>query len=204
MKNYNNKNLKKQTMKTKILFLAVIFLSTIGCNTTINKNQKHEITKMDSIRQDSIIKLEIAHNIDSMQINWSYTQDTDKMTSDISQFAVINSIDKVSDDSYAHLGRITIRKKEGKTEIILSLSSGIFNMRDGIDVKIKFDKNTPIDIHGDETSDGSYDVTFLENDKCTNLLNKIETSKKMMVKVEVYDEGFKTMEFNTINLKWNN
>ena len=101
-------------MKTKILFLAVIFLSTIGCNTTINKNQKHEITKMDSIRQDSIIKLEIAHNIDSMQINWSYTQDTDKMTSDISQFAVINSIDKVSDDSYAHLGRITIRKKEGK------------------------------------------------------------------------------------------
>ena len=204
MKNYNNKNLKKQTMKTKILFLAVILLSTIGCNTTINKNQKHEITKMDSIRQDSIIKLEIAHNIDSMQINWSYTQDTDKMTSDISQFAVINSIDKVSDDSYAHLGRITIRKKEGKTEIILSLSSGIFNMRDGIDVKIKFDKNTPIDIHGDETSDGSYDVTFLENDKCTNLLNKIETSKKMMVKVEVYDEGFKTMEFNTINLKWNN
>ena len=69
---------------------------------------------------------------------------------------------------------------------------------DGTYVRVKFDDEAPVKWSMGETADGSSDVLFFNNE--SKLVNKLKSSKKVVVEVPFFQNGNKQFVFNTSGL----
>lgn len=137
--------------------------------------------------------------------NWEYSESEDKMEGTKRYFATSTSTNQIEFDFPYDGGsnlNIIIRNMGKENEAILTISKGQFiSSYGGSDrIKVKFDDNAPIKYSFNSSSDGSSDVIFLNNSK--DFINKLRSSKKVMIECEFYDSGNKVFEFNTEGLKW--
>lgn len=141
--------------------------------------------------------------IDKLNNNWEYDSTINKMGENI-KFARVKSTDLVYFDfpySGGSRGAITIRKKRGDLDIYFTISKGQIDT--GIDetyIRVKFDDDKPVTYSMSESEDGSSDILFFNNESA--FLKKIKKSKKMVVEVPFYQNGFEQFEFKIRNLVW--
>jgi len=73
---------------------------------------------------------------------------------------------------------------------------------EGCWIKIKFDDSKPTEVRAYGFGNGKYNGAFFcptRSSPCSSksLINKIKSSKKMLVEIEVYNQGYPVFEFDT-------
>ena len=183
-------------MKT---LMCIIFLFLFySCQTSGNKK---EVDSTDLIlkQADSTIKA-----YDKEEQSWTYSDDTDKMTSKVSHFATITSTNELSLSppydgfNQAHL---TLRKRRGVVDAVLEIDKGQFITGVyGTDVKVRFDKNRASTVYCEKAADYNPKVLYIES---SQFIANIKRSKKLLIEATIYEAGDQQIEFNTTGLKWN-
>lgn len=140
----------------------------------------------------------------SAENTWQYETIEDKM-GESSKVASIDANEKVQFDFPYNGGSIATlmirkRSKDG-VSIMLTLTKCQFNgtSLDDINIRIKFDDEKPKTYTAGLPSDGSSDLIFIHGE--AKLLEKMKTSKKMVIEAEFYNEGNRQIEFNVSDLK---
>ena len=137
---------------------------------------------------------------------WQYSEETDEMTDKTNYFAQIGS-ENTADFDFPYEGGsklwLTLRNHaEYGKDICIQISRGQFNANiiDGQTVTLRFDDEKPFTVTGMPASDGSMDLLFLRNYK--KIAEKLKTAKKLLIKVEFFQEGNRTFTFDVEGLQW--
>jgi len=136
---------------------------------------------------------------------WTYSTDTDKMTSKQRYFAAVEATNKLQFQAPyegGSTGTVTVRTQDAKNEVILTIDKGQFvcNMSDGCAINIRFDSDPAIKFTGSEPSDGSSTTLFIE--EAAKFITQAKKAKKMIVQAEFYESGMQNMEFTIDGFKW--
>lgn len=139
-------------------------------------------------------------------MGWSYTEQSDSMTSKTIRFASVDSTN-VHQLAFPYHGgtraSLTIRQhpRYGKG-IIFEVNKGqiLCTSYDGCTITVRFDERPAIRVHATEPSDHSSTTLFLSG--YDSLLTNIRKSKKVAVEVEFYQEGPRSFQFDVANLNW--
>lgn len=196
----------------RITFILALVTISLSCETP--SKEKSQIIKTEEQIQNEIDRREyIDSTMAAMKIEankrvnegntWEYRTETNPMGEE-QRFYSVSSTDRVYLDfpyDGGSLGTITIRKKNGRIDaIIFSISKGqIHTDYEGTYFRIRFDEEKPVNWSMSESSTGSSDVMFFNNE--TALLNKIKKSRKITLEVPFYQNGSQHFVFNTENLK---
>jgi len=137
--------------------------------------------------------------------NWTYSESVDPMTEQNRYFATCKSTNEIEFEfpynggSYFHF---TVRNMGKGNEVILKVSKGQFMTSIGgsQSIKVKFDKENPIDFTFNSASDGSSDVIFLNN--ADLFVKKLKLHEKALVAATFYDAGTKHISFDINGLNW--
>jgi len=135
---------------------------------------------------------------------WDYSEEEDKMTSGKTKYASIDA-NNLLQFKFPYQGgsvaTFTVRKREGKTEILLEISKGQFITHvDGGYARIRFDDGKAFEINTNIPSDYSHTALFLS--PVPTILSKLKNAKKMFLETEFYEEGAMIMEFDVKGLEW--
>jgi|GEM_PF-2529644 len=140
----------------------------------------------------------------TLPITWSYSEKEDKMTSKTMYFAKIESNEllyfKPPYEGGSTATFVIRYNSLGFGNAYLTISEGQFMTHSsGTFYRIRFDKSEAKSYRVSSPSDGRTTLVFFSY---YDLLDKIKSSKKMLIQAEFYQEGLRTMEFNVDNLKW--
>ncbi|PQL94279.1 hypothetical protein [Apibacter adventoris] len=179
----------------KLLFLFS-FILIVSCNKKHNTTQNantHQAT--DSLNNGSTKKLNSS--------KWEYSEEEDKMGSK-NYYAIVKNPENLElefpyNNSYAYL---CIRNLDGQNSLIFSVTEGqIDHNLDGGSIKVRFDSEKPFTVNFTTSPDLSSNYIYLNNSD--KLIEKLKTSKKMVIEVLFFQNGIRQIEFNTANLVWN-
>lgn len=141
--------------------------------------------------------------------NWEYGEsEKDKMDNSSYHYSICSSINKV-ELKFPYNGGSTLGillrngfKKEGN-EVILQIDKGQFmSSFDGDKtIKIKFDDNPPIEYTYQNEGTGQSTTIFLSRSK--SIIENLKKSKKVIIELDFFDNGFSQFEFNVEGLRWN-
>lgn len=136
---------------------------------------------------------------------WSYSTDSDKMTS--------NKIYYASLDANEHLylkfpynggvtASINVRYRDGENDAWLEISKGQFlaNAIRNQDIRVRFDSLKAITYSCGAASDGSSQTLFIP---ATSFIQHLKNSRHLVIQAQLYDNGVQEMEFNTQGFTWN-
>lgn len=136
--------------------------------------------------------------------NWSYWENTDKMTSKSVYHAQVNGKEELQFEFPYQGGAVAsiyLRNKDNKNDAVLMVSKGQFNSSiEGQTIRVRFDDGSPVMYNCNPSSDGDPKFLFVQSTK--GFINKLKSAKKVIVEAEFYNEGLRQMEFVTDGLKW--
>ncbi|ELW82113.1 zinc-ribbon domain protein [Acinetobacter sp. WC-743] len=139
--------------------------------------------------------------------NWEYLNKKDDMRDIETKFAFNESLNSVDFDfPYSGGSKLTLilRKNPKNRDVMLSISKGQFIC--GIsdcEAQFKFDDNPIKSITMSESDTHKSDTLFVTFDKTEDeIINKLKSSKKLVVEVKFYQEGAKQFTFDVSNLNW--
>lgn len=198
-------------MKKLILWVVgiIAFLWVVG-----KCNESKEI-KIDKIEADSTVLKTINKEVASKATgnveipsssNWTYSEDEDKLTSKKTYYASTEATELLNFD-FPYDGGTTatlyVRTKSGLTDVFVKFSKAqlIIDSYDGSNFRVRFDKKPASTYMFTGASDHSSDITFLQNS--TRFIKNLKASKKVIIELEFYKEGFRAIEFNVEGFKWN-
>lgn len=142
--------------------------------------------------------------LDSQRINslqkWQYYSGHDEMTSKFYKRAAQTSENLVSfrfPYGKNQRGNLVLREhpRYGFDAIIDFDSAQIKCRYDGCSIKVRFDDQPLVRWNVSKPSDGSSDIVFLRNSK--GFLERLKTSKKVLIEMEFYRDGVRVLEFST-------
>lgn len=133
-------------------------------------------------------------------VNWSYTSDTDQMTSKLTKYATLKSINTLSLErpyAGANYGQLIVRKKSGKSEdVMISFDQGQSMCRSytaDCTVSVRFDNAQPVLFSGQTPTDGSSTTVFLY--PASKFIAASKKAKTTKVSLEIYQAGNQIFEF---------
>ena len=158
-----------------------------------------------SATPNSAFSAAVAKNASSsVQSEWIYHQDFDRMRSVSSEYAQVASSDRLQLAPPYEGGseiRLTLAKRPGRFVIAVSLSRGQFLCNEstgGVDAR--FDSR-PIQHFGCTMStNGISDVFDISDSK--RFLEQLQNSRSLIIEVPIFREGRKQVSFNTAGLIW--
>ena len=130
---------------------------------------------------------------------WHYGQFSDKMTNEVTKYSYITSSNKV-DMAFPYQGGTTADitiYSHGSANIELSKGQVMCSSYSGCWFDVKFDDGKIEQFCGYGSSNGNSKVLFLcagENSK--KFIKKVQHAQKVMVKIQVYQEGFPVFDFD--------
>jgi hypothetical protein len=185
---------KKTSMVTWIvggIFLVVMYKS---CG-TINEKLSQNSDARAGVSATSLAAKEAA-----AAKGWDYYSRPDEMTSKVTKFAELKSVNSLSLDppySGSNYGRLVVRKKTGKAEeLFLRFEQGQSMCRSyssDCSVSVRFDNAQPVNFAGQTPSDGSTETVFLM--PVSKFLGLAKKAKKIKVALEIYHAGTQVFEF---------
>lgn len=139
--------------------------------------------------------------------NWSYMQDTDRMTSKVVTAAWMTSTNSLrlgfpyKGDNY---GKITVRQHPAHgLNVLIKIDKGqiLCSSYNGCPIEIRFDDKPPMSFSGTGPADNSSDVVFLNN--AQRFINEAKKAKSILISMNIYQAGAPLLEFNSIApLEW--
>jgi len=147
----------------------------------------------------AIISLSVSAQKDTTKISeWDYSNKVDEMTLDKSFYATLYN---ESDKNNPVISALIIRYSNGKTEVLLFIHNALFNASTyGQQISVKFDDDKIETYNCSLPSDNTFNLLFIGSPK--NFLKKIKSSKKLLLKANLYDKGDQIFHFNTDGLQW--
>lgn len=142
--------------------------------------------------------------VDIPKETWAYSETKDEMTDEIQRIAMTTSINTLNFDFPYQWGAIStlfLRKKWKELDIFLKVQpSQIVWDYNNPTIKARFDDNPAMTFWYSEPADYSKDTIFIKSE--AKFLENIKKSKKLLLKVQFYQNGTQTIEFNTEGLKF--
>jgi len=196
----------------KISLILAFIAILVSCETP-GKEKSQIIKTAEEIQNDIDRQEYIDSTMAAMKIEaakranegntWEYRKETNPMGEEHNFYSISSNDFVYLEFPYGggSLGTITIRKENGRLNAIMFIVSQgqIDTDYEGTYFRIRFDDEKPVNWSMSESSDGSRDVMFFNNE--TALLNKIKKSKKVTLEVPFYNNGSQHFVFNTKNLK---
>ncbi|MDY3343755.1 hypothetical protein PG326_00605 [Riemerella anatipestifer] len=178
-------------MKKFLLLSALAIICSCG-------NEKETSTKGDE-------KVNVENSQEAPKSKWEYSESEDKM-GDGSKYATLKSND-ILDFDFPYDGgvesSITIRKTGKVVDLMYQVTKGQIiaaNSVTGGSVRVKFDDEKPFETNVIGPSDHSTETIFFQSSK--KIVDKIKSSKKMVIEVEFFNEGNRQIEFDVTGLEW--
>ncbi len=181
-------------MKKALFIVAAFAFASCSSNSKSTKTSDSTATKSETAPKETVSK---------PATDWEYVTDTDKMTSKLRYFAKITATNRLqfeSPYSGGSTGAITLRNKDNKSEVILTIDKGLFLGGEDHPINVRFDSDAPVQFDANEPSDMNSTTLFI--DPSAKFIKRIKTAKKMIVQAEFYESGRQQMEFNVDGLKW--
>ena len=183
-----------RNLLTSIL-ISILFVSCGGSGTGNNANSNNTETSQSSISKTPKTK-------------WAYRDQVDEMTDSKTYYAQIEAEDEM-EFSFPYNGGtkvwLIIRKSDSKEEVLLSISKnkGQFmpNVLDDRSVLVRFDDKTAEKYGYTEPSDFSSETIFIKNPK--KFIDNLKASQKIIVQCDFFNEGTRTIKFDTQGFEWN-
>lgn len=178
------------------IFLLLLLTFIFSCDT--KKDDRTTVENRDTIALPPPIESKPVE-----VINWDYYQKTDEMTEKVSYFATCVSNNQAHFDFPYEGGSrltLTIRKRNGVNEVILSISKGQFSSSYSGSVKIKFDNEQPRTYTFNEPADYSSDYIFLNGS--SSIIAKLKKASKVKIQPPFFQHGQVVFEFDVAGLKW--
>ncbi len=203
---------KRKTTLIKKFLMGIVCLFFIGMvvncgvdtstkvNTATNTSDKNKPPS-----QDSKESKEKPSEEQKEVPNWNYSEDEDKMSGEKRFFASTRSTNKI-DFEFPYNGgstfKLNVRNMGKGDEVLMMVSKGQFmpSIMDSEKVRIRFDEESPLSISYNSAADGSGDVIFFNSSK--KIINKLKTSKKVMVEAPFFGAGRQIVYFNVEGFKW--
>ncbi|MFC4262457.1 hypothetical protein ACFOWM_06195 [Ferruginibacter yonginensis] len=139
-----------------------------------------------------------------VKTKWLYDSSVDKMTSDVTYTAVIQSNSDIQLHSPygATPVNIMIRKRRKETDVILSINEGQFYVEYNSPqaVLVRFDDDKAYRLNYSEAADGSSNYIFLNAPQ--KFIAQIKKSKKLLIEAGFYQDGLKQIDFDIEGLVW--
>lgn len=163
-------------------------------------------TDYDALQTELSRQQKIYLELKSQSGEWNYSESIDKLTGKSTALVRLNSNNQVNFD-FPYAGgstlEIVLRKSPRfGTDVMLTISKGQFKCSfDGCHMEVAFDGKSPVKFELSEPSDGDHETMFLSN--ATRFISALKKSKKAVISVEFYQEGWPTFEYTTGGLKWN-
>ena len=147
-------------------------------------------------------------SISSSAADWFYMSKADKMTSQKTESALINSENQLHMNSpynkKFNFGRLVVRQHptEG-LNVMVSIQEGQMLCQASGDcaLSIRFDDDQPIRYIGTKPSDNSSTTIFINDE--TLFVARIKKAKRILIQFNAYENGSPVLEFSTpISLVW--
>lgn len=190
---YKNKKQVPLWMTIGIIFIAFVFVgSCVGNNN--NQSTTSSTTANDTIR-------------DTVKSNWITNVSKDEMRGTEIVNVATESTNKVNFNFPYNGGSsllLLVRRNDSGNDVIIRITKGQFlcSSFDGCEVNFKFDQSPiqSITMVGAESHDS--DILFVKHNKTTaSLINKIKSSKTVIVEPNFYQEGKHQFTFNLEGFK---
>jgi len=151
-------------------------------------------------KSQPVVNAPTAVTVKAPKPNWVYGGNTDKMDGKVTKYAYTDSTNSVS-MKFPYQGgtKATIVVFNDKNVKIM-LGKGQIQCSSGCVLRVKFDDNKPETVYANESSDYDSKVIWLNrfeyDDSAIRFIKKLKASKKVMIEINVYQEGSPVWEFN--------
>jgi hypothetical protein len=191
--------------KNAVWIIIVIILGAFVINTIRNISANDSTIESQKSFVDSMVNADNSSPVNTPSSTWSYRTDSDKMDGSKSFFAQLystNQLEFAFPYNGGSSGVITIRKRNGKNEVILDITKGQFldNISDDRYVRMKFDSQKLFSVSYSGTTDYRSTEIFLNSPSL--IISKLKKSKKLLLDIEFYEAGRQQFEFDVANLVW--
>lgn len=179
----------------KVFLIVIGVLVVIGIIGSIFDNKKSGSNSVDMKDSSSV-----------STTKWVYSEQVDKMTDKKEFIAEIEANDEM-DFQPPYGGGVVVtlklRKNSDDNDVILQISKGQFmpNIMDERSISVRFDNNQAKKFNYSNASDGSTETIFISNEK--KFIESLKKCKHLIVQSEFFNEGVRTIEFDTDGLIWN-
>jgi RNA polymerase subunit RPABC4/transcription elongation factor Spt4 len=194
----------KQKKKTSIwawLGLVLIVLAGIGMCSEKSINGKAKNSTQE------VVESETDKPLDEVKTNWVYKKNKDEMRGIESRFATNVSTNQVEFDFPYNGGSnltLTVRETGNEKDILIGISKGQFicGIND-CEFAFKFDDGAVESITMTRPENYASDIMFVSYDKTEDkIIEKLKTSKKLIIEAPFYQEGRKQFTFNVSGFEW--
>lgn len=149
-----------------------------------------------------------AQEIESQESkNWLYDSRKDELHGTTTKFAVTESLNKANFDFPYDGGSnlmLSVRKNHAGADVYITISKGQFvcGVVDGCEVAFKFDDGNIMNVTMVEPDSHASDVLFIKLDSTEDkIINKLETSKNLIIAPKFYEYGDVLFTFDVSNFK---
>lgn len=173
--------------------MAIAFMVVLAIASGGDKSAKTETTS-DQTTEES-----------SSKTKWEYSEEIDKMEGTTTYFAELPSTNKIN-FKFPYKGgstlSINLRNKGAGNEVYLYLDKGQImpSLRGEKAMKFKFDDESTINYSYTTASGAANNYVFL--DKKKEIINKLLKAKKVMIEIEIFNEGLNVFEYDAEGLVW--
>ncbi len=131
---------------------------------------------------------------------WDYFDDSDKMTDKKIYFGSLVAEEELN-LKFPYNGGVSvslyIKNKGHRNSAFLKLSKGQFT---GDYIMARFDGSKADSYATSESNDGDNTYAFI--DEGSNFVSRVKRSKKTVIQIGLYDNGWQIVNFNTAGLVW--
>lgn len=171
-----------------VVGMLVIALASGGDKST-NKDSSSEQTTAES----------------GPKTKWQFSEEIDKMEGTTTYFAELPSTNKIN-FKFPYKGgstlSINLRNKGAGNEVFLYLDKGQImpSLMGEKSMKFKFDDENTIMYSYTTATGASNNYVFMAKEK--EIINKLMKSKKVMIELEIFNEGMNVFEYDSEGLVW--
>ena len=176
--------------------LVMVAITSIASLSLVSCGSSNASTPTDKVVEPTVTESKPKPN----------TWEKDSVVNDMGEkniFYTVEANDKVDFDfpyQGGSTGALLVRTKNGKKSAMFTIDKGqIDTDYDGTYIRVKFDDEAPVKWLMAESSTGSSDVLFFENEN--KFISKLKTSKKVVLEVPFFRNGNRQFTFNTEGLE---
>lgn len=201
---------KKMGMFSKIIlgfFAFFVICGVIGSLASNNSSNKNTANASNASAENAEPAATLQAEVPQEPKNWYYDSKKDELHGTTTKFAGTESLNSANFDFPYEGGSklyLTVRKNHDGADVYITISKGQFvcGIVDGCDVAFKFDDGQIMNITMVEPDSHNSDMLFVRLDSTEQkIINKLQTSKKLIIAPKFYQHGDVQFKFDVSNYK---
>ena len=194
-----------EKLGTMVGYGALIGAVAFGFTACVMKKEARAADKPAAVSAPAaVVKAPKAAPVAAQKVksNWRFGENVDKMSGEVTKWAMTDSTNKVKMDfPYNGGSEGTIVVFEKNVKIHISKGQVMCSNYSGCLIKVKFDDEQPVDYLAVGPENGQHSHVYLGytetgGNGAKKFMDKLRTAKRVMISMEVYQENSPVWEFN--------